>query len=400
MIHSTATRRMAPLLLAVGLAVSLLAGSAGLPQRSLAAASPIGGYVEAVAEVALAVEPSGRVHALWTGRLNPHFDLFAFYASSPDGVSWTPYTVLHYYDAYDPQIALDAARGRAHLVYRSNGDGIIHHTVEAGVVSPPRVIDQGMVLRPQLAVDGSSGQAQLIWQQGALVKTSADSYSYHLSVKAATWDGTNWSMQPRLINSRDTWEPAIAAAPGGRTLLVWFQEWSSALGGPTDPGRPIVARSAFGERPGALTLRQAVSPYYPLPEKDDSILLSYSGGDGKFYLTSRHLMWPGHSRVYRYIWDGKVWSAPLDVAGNTAGWGVPRFIGAAADRQMVLYVYQADETLWVRTESGGALGAPQNLDRLLADRGYGAPHAFFVDRSGALHMVAGRPGAAGVYYLR
>ncbi len=393
------TRRLPPLLLAVGVMLSLLAGSASVPTHSFAATGPIGGYVEEVGEVALAVDPGGRIHALWTGRLNPHFGLFAFYASSPDGLSWTPYTVLNYYDAYNPQIVVDAASGRVHLVYRSNSDGIIHHTVEQGVVSAPHVIDKGGVVNPQLAVDSASGQAQLIWQQGALVKTSADTFAYLLSVKYATWDGTRWTPQRQPINSRDTWQPSIAVAPGGRTLLVWFQEWASSLGGAIDPGRPIVVRSAAGAQAGVFSVRQAVSPSYSLPEKDNSILLSYSGGDGKFYLVCDHLMWPGHSQVYRYVWDG-AWSAPLDVAGNTTGWGLPRYIGAATSSPLVVYIYVANETLWARTESGGVLGVPENLDQLLANRGYANALSFFVDGSGGLHMVAQRPGVAGVYYLR
>jgi hypothetical protein len=127
-------------------------------------------------------------------------------------------------------------------------------------------------------------------------------------------------------------------------------------------------------------------------------MLTYAGGDGKFYLVCAHSMWPGHGRVYRYVWDG-MWSAPLDVAGNTAGWATPSYVGAATEQPLVTYVYRVEDVLWARTETGGVLSTPQNLDQLLADRGYTGASAFFVDARGRLHMVAAKTGAGGLYYL-
>ena len=104
------------------------------------APNPIGGYIEEVTQVALAVEANGRIHALWTGVLNPYFGTFAFYSSSTDGVTWTPFQTLNYWYAFDPQIAVDDVHQRVHLMYRSVYDGIVHRTVTNGVVSAPVVL--------------------------------------------------------------------------------------------------------------------------------------------------------------------------------------------------------------------------------------------------------------------
>jgi hypothetical protein len=48
-------------------------------------------------------------------------------------------------------------------------------------------------------------------------------------------------------------------------------------------------------------LGQAVHDLYPEPERDESIVMAYSPGDDAFVIACDHFMWPGHSRVYRYL---------------------------------------------------------------------------------------------------
>lgn len=49
------------------------------------ATGDIGGFPEGITDVALTVEDSGRVHVLWTGKLNPNFNDWTLYSTSVDG---------------------------------------------------------------------------------------------------------------------------------------------------------------------------------------------------------------------------------------------------------------------------------------------------------------------------
>jgi hypothetical protein len=406
--------RMALLFLIVAIVCGSVPAGAPVAQASDAggfrvAASPaagdIGGYAEEVNEVALAVESNGRIHALWTGKLNPHFDIYAFYASSNDGVNWSPYQILNYWQAYEPQIAVDEAHQRVHLMYRSNYDGIVHHTVTGGVVSAPAVLDRQVVTSPKLAVDPTTGFAYAVWRQGyEYLLSDGVTISWRQRTWYAYWDGTGWSARLKKINDGDTCHASVAAAPGGRVLLAWFQRCAQTSGGGTSPGEPNVPRSAFGDAdPASFPLRQAVSDFYTIPEKDDSILLAYSPGDDKFYLVANHLMWPGHSRLYRYTWQDGAWSEPLNVVNNTAFWAVPYYVGTASDRAQVTYIYNYNWALEMRMETNGVVSAPQTLESYLAARGYaGTPAGYFTDRAGNLHLtvVGEKDGVAGFYYVR
>jgi len=363
----------------------------------------IGNYDGLVSAAALAVEDNGRVHVAWTGALNPHFDGFAFYATSTDGVAWTPYQLLNYWQDYDPQLAVDNTRHRAHLVYRSNYDGILHHTIADGVVSDPNVLYRDTVTSPKIAVNPTTGYAYAVWHKGYYYPIGNDMLTWRRRLWYASWDGASWTAPQWHVNDGDTEYAAIAAAPEGGTMLAWFQQWSQSLGGALDPGAPIVPRTAYGTTPNDFPLRQAVSAPYEIPEKDNSILLTYSPGDQKYYLVSTHLMWPGHSRVYRYVWENGAWAGPLEVSENTSGWANAWYIGAASDQPLVHYIYRSDDdTFYVRTETNGALSAAQSLTDDLATRGYtGTPVAFFVDHAGGLHMMVSgaKDGVAGFYYV-
>ncbi len=376
-------------------------------------AGVIGGYDADVEDVALAREASGRLHALWTGRLNPHFAPFAYYATSADGVNWTPFQILNYAPAYEPQIAVDDARQRVHLMYRA--DGIVHHVVENGVVAPPLIVDNtlessplGMLSgpgRPRLTVAPGTGDVHVVWRQARFVYISPTTLAGRMRTWYAYWDGANWSARQQVINDDDTWDATLAADDQGGVMLAWFQRWEQSQGGPLDAGEPTVPRTAYGlaTRPGHFPLRQGVSAVYPEPETDRSIRLAYSAGDGAYVLVAEHRMWPGHSRVYRYRWENEVWSAFLDVAENLSGWGVPVYVGAAADSPLIRYVYSNNGVLTLRTETAGVLDAPQTVAAYLSTRGYaGAPSAYFVDRTGALHiaLTGEKAGTPGFYYVQ
>ncbi|MFN2284754.1 MAG: hypothetical protein ACK2UQ_10060, partial [Anaerolineae bacterium] len=394
------------------------AGSAGVapPTTTLLIEGNIGGYPEAVDEVALAVDDAGRVYALWTGKLNPAFNDYVFYSSSPDGITWTPYQILSYWGGREPQIAVDNVHGRVHLAY-ANDDGIIHHTIENGVVSAPEIVaprrtyylpgfdlPSGGVAWPSLTVAEDTGVAYLTWDEVYYVNIAFATYTLRHRTWHAYWNNGTWSAPLRKINDEDTWDSTIVAAPDGQTMLAWFQRWQQSSGGGTEAGDPIVARTAYGTEPGSLPLRQATHDLYTEPQRDESIVLAYSGGDDSFVLASDHFMWPGHSLVYRYVWKDGTWSGPLDVAENASGWGVPYYVGAAADTPLIRYVYYDVDTLMMRTETTGALGPEQTVANYLSTRGYtmtGYPLAYFTDAAGGLHMVISgeKNGVAGFYYV-
>ena len=162
-------------------------------------------------------------------------------------------------------------------------------------------------------------------------------------------------------------------------------------------------RTAYGTTPGSYGLRQAAHELYPQPERDESIHLTFVPGADAFVLACDHFMWPGHSRVYRYLWKDGAWSEPLDVVGNVDNWATPVYVGAATDSAQVTYVYSYNSTWYIRTEINGVLGEAQSVAAYLAARGYsGTALAFFVDAGGDLHVVVSgaKDGVAGFYYVR
>ncbi|MBN2394305.1 MAG: hypothetical protein JXR84_26465, partial [Anaerolineae bacterium] len=400
------------------------AGSAGIapPTTTPLVAGNIGGYPEEVSEVALAVDDAGHVYALWTGKLNPDFNNYVFYSSSADGVTWTPYQILSYWGGREPQIAVDNVHGRIHLAY-ANDDGITHHTVVSGIVSAPEIVaprriyylpdlnlPSGGIAWPSLAVAEQTGDAYLVWREAyyARVYDGQSGVTYPLRYKTwhATWDEERgWSAPLRKVNDEDTQNSTIVAAPDGQAMLAWFQQWEQSLGDAITAGDPIVARTAYGTEPGSFPLRQATHALYPMPQRDESIVLAYSGGDDSFVLASDHFMYPGHSLVYRYVWKEGVWSEPLDVAGNATGWGVPTYVGAATDTPLIRYVYYDIDALRMRTETNGVLGPEQTVASYLTARAYtmtGSPLAYFTDAAGDLHMVLSgeKNSVAGFYYVK
>ena len=394
----------------------LAAATNSVPTAPAIVTNSIGGYPESITGMSMAVEANGHVHALWTGKLNPLFNDYVFYSSSADGVHWTPYQILDYWNGRDPQIAVDNIHGRVHLAYGSN-DGIIHRTVTDGVVSASTVVapfqtyyklghplPSGAVMQPDLTVAEETGYAYLVWNEHYSVDNNNGLYSVRAITWHAYWDGTTWSEPLRKINDSDTGHASLVATPNGRVMLAWFQQLQQSVGNETSPGDPMVARTAYGTEPGRFPLRQATHDLYEVPERDDTILLTYSGGDDTFVLVSSHFMWPTHSQAYRYVWQNGVWSEPLNVAENVSGVGSPVYVGAASNTPLVRYVYSDNWVLKTRTETNGVLNAAQTMVNYLTTRGYSnaSPLAYFTDANGGLHMIVSgeKNGAAGVYYVR
>ncbi len=378
----------------------------------------IGGYTASVGTVALAVEATGRIHALWTGKLNPNFADFLFYSTSTDGINWTPYQILEYWDAQDPALAVDDVHQRVHIVYStySNLDGIMHRLVANGVPAAPVVVaphreyylsgitlPSGHLASPDIAVAEDSGVAHLVWQENYTQRTGPFTVATRFRAWYAYWNGTAWSAPQQKINDRDTDSVSIETTADGRAMMAWFQRWEQSAGNAVSPGDPIVPRTAYGEAPGSFPLRQAVHALYPQPERDESIVLTYAAGADTFVLATDHAMWPGHSRVYRYLWKNGTWSEPMSVAGNTTGWAAPVYVGAAANSALIRYMYTDNGTLKLRTETNGVLGTAQTVADYLAARGYTAsPLAYFTDKNGGLHLVVSgtKNGVGGFYYVR
>ena len=253
--------------------------------------------------------------------------------------------------------------------------------------------------RSNVAVAEETGYAYLLWREAYYVHVD-NTYPLRYRTWHACWDGERWSAPLREISDGDTQLSTIAAAPDGRAMMAWFQRWQQSSGDGTGPGDPIVPRTAYGTQPGSFPLRQAAHALYPEPERDESILLAYAGGADAFVLASDHAMWPGHSRVYRYLWQDGAWSEPLSVAENFSDWASPAYVGAAADSALIRYVYSDGGLLKMRTETDGVLGTAQLMSDYLAARGYsGSPLAYFTNAAGDLHMaVSGTLDEVGGFY--
>jgi hypothetical protein len=362
------------------------------------ATGSIGGYTESIGEVAFGVQTSGRIHVLWTGTLNPAFGLFVFYSSSADGVNWSPYQILSYWAGYEPKVVIDDARNRVHLVYRVADEGIIHRVAANGALSGPVVLGTGSVSAPKLALDPASGRVHAVWQIGRWHPVPG-ALEWRYRARYAYWNGATWSGAVRVINDADVNHVAVAAADG-QTMLAWFQGWAATRGESGEANSPTVPRTATGTAVGKFPLRQAVSGVYPMPETDESIMLAYSSYDDRFYMLCSHFMWPGHSVIYRYIWNGS-WSAAKDISGNAADWAAPIYLGTASGAGFTYYAYRQNG-FWARTETNGVLGAPQNIGQYLAGRGYTGTPVFFLAPGGTVHMVVAgkKDGADGLWYLR
>lgn len=391
-------------------------------QPTLAGGS-IGGYAGEITELVMARETNGRVHALWTGKMNPHFEPFVYYATSPDGAVWTPFTIVTYDASNNPRIAVDETRQRVHLMYQ--GNGIVHHIIEndtlgEGIISLPVVVAADKtelwdgVRFPSLTVAPQTGHAHALWLHAY---TFWLDYPLSAAIRYRTWyaywNGESWSPRQRVINDDDTWDSRIVAGTDGSIMLAWFQRFyqsqpRSHLG---DPGEPTAPRTAYGlaATPGRLPLRQS-GPSMP-PLGDNSLMLTYSAGDGKYYMFNWHRMFPGYSVAYRYVWENETWSDPISVAQNTDGYVNPLHIGAATDTPLIRYVYNENWELKTRTETNGVLGPVENLADYLSARGYSvAPEtrlpdavlAYFTDAAGDLHLILNgeKNGVSGFYYVQ
>lgn len=361
----------------------------------------VGGFDETVKDMALGVESNGRIHALWVGEL-PYFKetydrrTFIFYAASSDGIHWSLAQALDG-DSLFPQVLVDDARQRAHLLYIS-ASGLVHRTVQNGIVSAPVTIAPPGV-KVSAAVDAQTGFLHAVFLQIYQFPTELG-YQLRQRTTYAYWDGSVWKAPANVINDDDTAHSTLAVAPGAGLLMTWFQAWGATSGGGVAPDEPRIPHSAYGPGLGDFPLRQAVHAGYLTPENDESLMLAYAG-NGKFYLLTDHFMWPGHSRVYRYTWEAQAWSAPLDLSGNTASFASPRYLAATPNGSKVVYAYMENWVNRLRVETNGVLGAAQNLDTILNGLGYSGSIKLYMDASGRLHvLLAGtRNGAPGLYYL-
>jgi hypothetical protein len=337
--------------------------------------------------------------------------VFIFYSTSSDGVNWTPAVAINSGSGVKLQVLVDNARQRVHLIYSAGGS--VHH----------RIVSNGVISAPIVAANSSEGEAALDPATGYVHLVSTLYYTTgpntpepitrirHQDTIYAYWNGVSWSGPIKVVNSDDTANPGVAAAPGAGVMLTWFQDWFQHFNTMGGADSPIVARSAFGAGLGEFSLRQPVSAYYPIPQNDTTLRLIYSPGDGKFVLVADHDLWPGHSAIYRYTWKDNAWSPAVDVSSAAApsGWTQSLYVGAATSQSRVVYVFKAD-AIWMRTESNGILSTSQNIDTYLSDRGYTrigiyensiVGTGFTVDQAGTLHMIVygTKGGVTGLYYL-
>ena len=124
----------------------------------------------------LVVDSGGTWHAVWlAGRGGQVLPTRLFYASSPDGVAWTPPVELtprgaDVAELFSPRLALDR-RGRLHLTFTQAREGISDHSLfyvrkdGSGWSEPERLFAELGYAAPELetALDGE-GRLHLVWK--------------------------------------------------------------------------------------------------------------------------------------------------------------------------------------------------------------------------------------------
>lgn len=357
-------------------------------------------------EMAFGIDAGQTIHLLWTGRLRDDFNLYAFYSSSADGQNWSPCQVLDYWNAYEPQVAVDSARGRVHLVYRSNGKGINHRIVQQGVVSEALVIDNHAgVVAPNIALEKGTGRLHAVWLEGYMQPIDDITSQLQRRTFYSFWDGSTWAAREQIVNNEDTAYSSLAINPSGELMLAWFQNW--ALSQPksgVDAGFSISPRTAFSPDAGLnFPIRVGVSTGYDPPQTDNSLLLAYSAADGKFHLLTNHLMWPGHSIVYHYVWDGlRAWSAPEDLGKNPLDWAVPLYVGSTLNTQTTVFIWRTGSQLQMRLQKPSGPTSTLDLGSTLAAQGYTVGPAAYQSANSFLHMIFSgqKDSQPGIYYVK
>jgi hypothetical protein len=387
-------------------AISSLSGRSLLSQVS--SAIPCLGYdfpSEVTSEMAFGIDANQTIHLLWTGRLRNEFNLYAFYSSSTDGQNWGPCQILDYWGAFEPQVAVDYPRGRVHLVYRSL-NGISHRIVQQGVVSNPVVIDNHEgVVAPNIALERGSGRMHAVWLEGYLQPIDAITSRLQRRTFYSLWNGSTWAARDQIVNNEDTAYASLAINPSGGLMLAWFQNWAeSQPKSGVDPGLSISPRTAFSPDAG-LTFpnRVGVTTGYPPPQTDNALLMAYSAADNKFHLLTNHFMWPGHSIVYHYTWDGVgAWSAPEDLGKNPLDWAVPVYAGSSLDNRTTVFIWKTGGQLQMRIQEPSGTYSTVDLGSALAAQGYTVGTAAYQSANYFLHMVfyGQKDGQPGIYYVK
>ena len=354
-------------------------------------------YFGTVTEVKLGVEDNGRIHIVWTGKPDGTSDHTLYYSSSTDGITWSPRLLLS--SGAHQQIAVDDAHDRVHIIYAGE-DKINHRTVVNGVVSPATVLDVKVgnffVVKPQIAVDHTSGDAYALWIRADFFTptTFLPMYSH--------WNGTTWS-EPTSPSGDDddTWS-TIAVGDDGTVLVAGLDS--------SDRARAIYSTDGitFGST-------EFVSGFYPGLEEDDSILATWAPFDQTFHIVTDHFLWPGSSEVYHFFREptSGTWSAPENLTiGSTDGWSSPRYIGSVAGLPYLYATwYESDSlanfaALQARTASADLLGNIHTISDDFAVFGIGmggtTKFASFLDANGTPHVAIGayENVSLGVFYQR
>lgn len=389
-------------ILLAGLLLALLAAQPALTQAHTvldATVQPVRvtGYEGTVWGLALGVEASGRVHILWTGQRATDTNFTAFYSTSPDGVVWSPYQILDTGNAFDPQIAVDDTHGRVHLLYRSNQNGIIHRVVTSNVVSGAVQVGAGGGLRSKLAVNPVTGYAYAIWMKWT------DTTNTALRPYYAFWNGLSWSTPVEMVNHNRSCvdQQGVAVAAGGGVMLAWMEDCNPSSGGG-------VIKTAYAADGVHFDPPQQANPIYSWPETDVSVTLAYAAYDGKFHLLTDHLIWPGQSDIYHFVWDGTNWLGPQNVTtGSSPYWSMHEYIGSAAGLPYLYYTWQESgpdvEGIYSRPSIGGTLLSIRDVGYPFLQAGVQlGTYSNFLGQDGVLHLAVGESayGYKGVYYLR
>jgi hypothetical protein len=176
---------------------------------------------EIVQNPRVAINPDGKVLAVWEQRRGTPIDIWGKHYTAANGWDDTPSLISLGGQALNPRPAIDAD-GNALVVYdQENGfDRSIYanrYTLAGGWETPTRIEPGQGGHEPQVAFD-ADGNALAIWKQpvnsGGMVVINAYASRYT--------PGGDWE-SPQPISNGDVFYPKIAFDASGHALAVWYE---------------------------------------------------------------------------------------------------------------------------------------------------------------------------------
>ncbi len=171
---------------------------------------------------ALAIDPSDRLHVVWTEDTIGGSEIY-YKRSSDGGTTWTAKQRLTWSGITSewPDIGIDPS-DVIHLVWQDSTGEIYYSKSPDGtnwMLEKRLTWTPGNSNYPDLAID-SSGQLNVVWEDN-----TPGEYNYEVYYKKSTNTGAAWSKAKRLSwMDNGSYRPDLTVDPSGNLHLVWYDE--------------------------------------------------------------------------------------------------------------------------------------------------------------------------------